>query len=73
MTIQQIYNEQKPFIERQIAEVYNNFVKYIEQNEEYTLSDDELTELFNELMIMFFKETTPEAEWERIIDLTYEK
>ena len=73
MTIQQIYNEQKPFIERQIAEVYNNFVKYIEQNEEYTLSDDELTELFNELMIMFLKETTPEAEWERIIDLTYEK
>lgn len=71
MNIEQIYNEQLPFIERNIADFYNKFVRDIEKDDRYTLSDDELTELFNELMIMFFKKTTPEAEWERILDNNY--
>lgn len=72
MNIEQIYGEQKPFIEREIADFYNKFVRDIEKDERYTLSDDELTELFNELIIMFMKRTTPEAEWERITDKFYE-
>lgn len=72
MNIEQIYNEQEPFIEREMADFYNKFVRDLEKDERYTLSDDEMTELFNELMIMFIKRTTPEAEWERITDKFYE-
>lgn len=73
MNIEQIYNEQKPFIEREIADFYNKFARDIENDERYTLSDDELTELFNELLLMFVLRTTPEGEIERIIDKHYEQ
>lgn len=72
MTIQEIYKDQKPFFEEQIAKMYNAFVKEIESDPDYSLGDDELTELFDELLLDFWWDTTPEAERDRVIDKHYE-
>jgi hypothetical protein len=72
MNIQEIYGYQKPLFDRLFADFYNKFEKDLENDPLFTLADDEMTELFNELVIMYMKDTTPEAEWERIIDLMYE-
>ena len=69
MTIQEIYEEQKPFVEIEIAKMYNKFVKDIENDDRYTLSDDELTEIFNEVVLMYMRDTMHKYEWIRITKL----
>lgn len=69
MTIQEIYEEQKPFIEIEMSKIYNKFVKDIENDDRYTLSDDELTEIFNEVVLMYMRDTIHKYEWIRITKL----
>lgn len=71
MNIQEIYNYQKPLFDKLFADFYNKFAKDLENDPLFTLSDDEMTELFNELVIMYMKDTTPESDWSRIIDNMY--
>lgn len=69
MNIQQIYGEQKPLIEQKVADMYNSFAKYISQNEDYSLSDDEMGELFNELLLMYMHENmTSDYEFTRVFN-----
>ena len=71
MNIKQIYNKQKTFFEEKISEMYNDFVKKIEEDTDYSLSDDELTELFNELLLRYVKNTMSEYEFKRVLDNFY--
>lgn len=72
MTIKEIYDQKKEIIEKHIVNMYNELLQSINEDENYSLADDEATELFDEIVIMYMKNTTPEAEWERIIDLLSE-
>ncbi len=73
MNIQQIYGEQKPLIEKGVADMYNSFAKYIEQNEDYALSDDEMGELFNELLLRYMLENMSDYESTRIFNSVIHK
>lgn len=66
MNINEIYQEHKCFLEKQVSDTYNKFVKIIEKDDDYTLSDDELSELFNEILLMYLKDSISSYEWNRI-------
>lgn len=68
MNIQQIYTEKYGVLEQGIAQFYNSFVKDIESDERFTLSDDEMTELFDELLLMYMHENMSHYEYHRVID-----
>ena len=67
MNIQKIYDTKGVyFFAKEVADMYNRFVKDIESDEDYSLSDDEMGELFDELLIMFMKKQISISEFERI-------
>jgi hypothetical protein len=68
MNIKQIYKEQQAFFEIKISEMYNSFVKRIEKDRDYTLADDEVSGLFNELLLNYIYKTISLYEWNRIIE-----
>ena len=67
MNINQIYGEQEPFIKRGMTEFYNHFARALESDMDYQLSDDEVGELFNELMLKYMRDTMSYNEWTRVI------
>ena len=73
MTIEQIYGEQKPWLDRKISEMYNSFVKDIEADCDYSLSDDETSELFNELLFIHLSESVSDYELMRLYNNTLNK
>jgi len=73
MDIEQIYGEQKPWIERKMSEVYNSFVKDLESDTDYELSDDEVSELFNELFLRHMLENMSDYEATRIFNSVIHK
>lgn len=70
MNIQQIYGEQKPWLDRKIADLYNSFAKDLESDTNYSLSDDEVSELFNELLFIYLSENISDYELMRLYNNT---
>lgn len=70
MNIEQIYGEQKPWLDRKVSEMYNSFVKDLESDCDYTLSDDEISELFNELMFIHLSKNMSDYELMRCYNNT---
>ena len=70
MNIDQIYGEQKPFIERHMADFYNKFARDIKNDDRFTLSDDELSEMFNELLFINLSENMSDYELMRCYNNT---
>lgn len=68
MNIQHIYNIQSPLIKENMARVYNNFAKDVILNQDFSLSDDEMGEVFNEVILMHMREHMSYYEWTRIIN-----
>ncbi len=68
MNIDQIYGEQKPYLERKMSELYDSFAKDLESDMRYTLADDEMTELFNELILKYMHETMVDYEFVRVFN-----
>jgi hypothetical protein len=68
MNIEQIYGEQKPYIERQMATSYNQFIRALESDMDYNLADDEASELYSELLLMYMRDTMSYDEWTRVIN-----
>lgn len=66
MNIQQIYIEQKPWLDRKLSYIYNDFVRDIEKDKRFSLSDDELGELFNELLFKHLSENISDYELMRL-------
>ena len=66
MNIQEIYQDKNFIIEQDVSEMYNRFSRSIENDDDYFLSDDEVSELFNELLVMYIKDTTSKEEFKRI-------
>lgn len=66
--IDTIYAEQKPYLERKFADLYNSFAKDIETDCDYNLSDDETSELFNELVIKYMHDTMIDYEFVRVFN-----
>ena len=55
MTIQEIYQDKKSIIEYSMGEAFNSIFQEIDKDKDYTLADDELTELVYELMNIYLK------------------
>lgn len=70
MNIEQIYGEQKPWLDRKLSEIYNSFVRDLESDTNYTLSDDEVSELFNELLFKHLAENMSDYELMRVYNNT---
>jgi len=66
MNIKEIYQDKGFIFEQDVAKMYNRFARSIENDDDYFLSDDEVSELFNELLVKYIKETTSEYEFNRI-------
>lgn len=66
MNIQEIYGYEQPTLARNFADFYNKFASTILSDKNYSLSDEEISELFNELVLMYMRETMAYSEWERI-------
>jgi len=66
MNIDQIYGYKQPEIADYISRSYNLFARDIETDKNFTLSDDEVSELFNELILMYMRDTMSYDEWTRI-------
>lgn len=62
MTIEQIYGENKPLIERQYADMFNYLVRRIESDGRFALADDEMNELIGDLIVMYLRE----QKWDRL-------
>jgi hypothetical protein len=66
MNINEIYNLKLDFFAKEVADMYNRFAKDIEKDPNFTLSDDELGELFDELLISFMRKQMSAYEFERV-------
>lgn len=54
MTIEQCYKDKELIIQRSMDLAFKSIQKEIEKDNNYTLADDELTELVYELMILYY-------------------
>ena len=66
MNIEEIYINKYLPIAIGIAKTYTDFRNNIEDDKNYSLADDELGELFDELVLIHMKKTMSEYEWNRI-------
>lgn len=73
MNIEEIYNEQKNWLDLKVSEMYNSFVRDLEKDKRYTLSDDELGELFNELLFKHLADNMSDYELMRVYNNTLNK
>jgi hypothetical protein len=55
MTLEDIFEDKRGIIENILDEGYQEFEADIENDEEYTLSTDEIAELYYDLIKMYFK------------------
>ncbi len=67
MDIYEIYGYEQPLLERCFADFYNKFARDIDTDENFSLSDDEVTEVFDELVLRYMKQTMSRSEWDRVI------
>ena len=67
MNIKEIYEDKEQFFVEEVCKMYNEFAKNLEQDEDYTLADDEVNELFNELLLKYIAFTMPKTEWYRVL------
>ena len=68
MNIDYIKKETKPFFEDRVSDMYNDFCQSIDEDDDYHLGDDEVSELFNELLLSYVHSTTGKAEFNRVIE-----
>jgi hypothetical protein len=70
MNIDEIYGYQKPLLESLFSDMYNKFVRDIDKDPNFELADDEMTELFNELVFKYLAETMTDYELMRCYNNT---
>jgi hypothetical protein len=68
MNIEYIKNETEPFFAERVADMYNDYASSIDDDEDYHLSDDEVSELFNELLLSYIHSTMSKEEFNRVIN-----
>lgn len=67
MNIEQIYDTKGVyFFAKEVGKMYARFEKTIEADKDFTLNDDEMAELFDELLIMFLKNQMSDYEFNRV-------
>lgn len=73
MNIDEIYNRKLDFFAKEVADMYNRFAKNIEKDKDFTLSDDEVGELFDELLITFMQQQVSRYEFNRVVQRLYKE
>ena len=68
MNIEYIKNETEPFFAERVSDMYNDYASSIDDDEDYHLSDDEVSELFNELLLSYLHSTMSKDEFNRVIE-----
>ncbi len=66
MTIQEVYYDKVSIIEKGMTDLYKKFERAIEKDKDYYLCDDEVSELFDELIIMYMQKTMTGNEFDRV-------
>ena len=68
MNIQEISNDKKNIVENILDNGYDYFSKDIENDDDYSLIDDEIAELYYELILREIRRILTDYEWDRIIN-----
>jgi hypothetical protein len=68
MNIEYIKKETEPFFAERVSDMYNDFSSSIDDDEDYHLSDDEVSELFNELLLSYIHSTMSKDEFNRVVE-----
>ena len=68
MNIQEISNDKKSIVENILDNGYDYFSKDIENDDDYSLIDDEIAELYYELILTEIRRILTDYEWDRIIN-----
>jgi hypothetical protein len=67
MNIDEIYNRKLDFFAKEVADMYNRFARMIDKDKDFTLADDEVGELFDELLITFMQQQVSRYEFDRVV------
>jgi hypothetical protein len=68
MNIDEIYNRKLDFFAKEVADMYNRFARMIDKDKDFTLADDEVGELFDELLLTYMQKQMSEYEFDRIVE-----
>lgn len=66
MNIEQIHVDKQKIIENILDRGYVDFENEITQDDNYSLADDEIAEMYYELLVMEIKRILPDYEFKRI-------